>query len=178
MRIVGALLLTIVIAVPAATRHVDAAAQAGTAAETADANAIKNVAETYRKASVDGDVKALMALYAEDAIEFPPNEPMLKGKASIEAFYRRQMEKAKLISLEFTHLDTRASGDIGYDVGAYRQTLKPASGGEVKDSGHYTVIVKKVGGEWKVTSAIYNSDRPVRHEQQKPVQTTGTTPKP
>jgi len=176
MRIVGALLLTIAIAAPVAMRQVDAAAQTGTAGAAADAKAIKDVAKAYRKASVDGDVKALMALYADNAIEMPPNEAALKGKASIEAHYRKQMEKAKLTSLDFTHLDTQASGDIGYDVGSYTQTLRPASGGEMKDSGHYTVVLKKTGGAWKVTSAIYNSDRPVRKDQQKPVQTTGATP--
>ena len=89
------------------------------------------------------------------------------------------MEGAKLTALNFTHLDTQASGNIGYDVGSYTQTLKPAAGGEVKDSGHYTVILKKTGGAWKVASAIYNSDHPARAEsRQKPVQTTGTEPKP
>jgi hypothetical protein len=30
----------------------------------------------------------------------------------------------------------------------------------LKDSGKYTVIVKRVGGAWKVAYAIYNSDQP------------------
>jgi len=180
MRIVGALLLTVAIAVPAATWRVDVAAQAGDApGATAGAKEIKDVSEAYRKASVAGDTKAIMALYADDAIEMPPNHAALKGKASIEAYYRKQMEGAKLTALNFTHLDTQASGNIGYDVGSYTQTLKPAAGGEVKDSGHYTVILKKTGGAWKVASAIYNSDHPARAEsRQKPVQTTGTEPKP
>jgi ketosteroid isomerase-like protein len=181
MRIVGASLLAIAIAVPAATWRVDVAAQTGAAAEaTAGAKEIRDVAEKYRKASLAGDIPAVMALYADNAIEMPPNQPLLKGKADIGAYYRKRMKEAKLTGLTLTHLDTYASGDVGYLVGASTQTAKPAAGGEVKDSGHYTVIMRKMAGVWKVTSAIYNSDRPAKPESspEKPVETTGVKPKP
>jgi uncharacterized protein (TIGR02246 family) len=142
---------------------------------------VREVAEKYRKASLAGDAKAIAALYTDDAIEMPPNEPMIKGKANIEARYRQLMTGAKLTEFNFTHLDSQASGNFGYDVGSYSQTIKTASG-EMKDTGHYTVILKKAGNDWKVSSAIYNSDRAMppgaSQTSQKPAEKPASKPKP
>jgi ketosteroid isomerase-like protein len=58
-------------------------------------------------------------------------------------------------------LETRATGDTGYDVGTYQQNITPATGAAMDDSGKFTVILKRTGGRWKVAYAIYNSDRPM-----------------
>ena len=138
----------------AATLATVAAAQTATTPDPA----LVKIGDAYQAASLAGDVKAIMALYADDAIEMPPNHPPVKGRAAIEAYYVEQFRMGKLTAFTLTHLDTRTSGDIGYDVGTYTQTM----GGEkpMKDSGKYTVIFRRVGGSWKVSSAIYNSDVP------------------
>jgi uncharacterized protein (TIGR02246 family) len=126
------------------------------------ADAVKAVADAYVKATLAGDAKAIAALYADDAIEMPPNQPMIKGRAAIEQYYVKQMGPGvKMTSFTLTHLDTQVAGDQGYDVGTYQQslTVKDAPA-PIKDTGKYTVIVKRVGGAWKVAHAIYNSDQP------------------
>jgi uncharacterized protein (TIGR02246 family) len=131
-----------------------------TAQNTAKDPAVIAIADAYTKASLAGDAKGIVALYAEDGIELPPNHAPVKGRAAIESYYDEQMRSAKLTAFSLDHWDSRASGDVAYDVGAYKQTLKPADGAVINDSGKYTVILKKVGGEWKVAYAIYNSDQP------------------
>ena len=133
-----------------------------TAAGPSGADAIKAVADAYVKATLAGDAKAIAALYTDDAVEMPPNQPMIKGKDAIQQFYEKEMASGmKMTSFTVTHLDTNASGDRGYDVGTYRQslTLKGASA-PVSDSGKYTVILKRSAAGWKVAYAIYNSDQP------------------
>ena len=131
-------------------------ARAQSAASAAD---IVKVADAYVKASLAGDAKAVAALYTDDAIEMPPYEPLVKGKAAIEQYYTKQMSgPAKLKSLNLTHLESKASGDIGYDVGTYSQTISDGQH-SMDDTGKYTVIVKRVGTAWKVAYAIYNSDK-------------------
>ena len=123
--------------------------------------AIAAIADAYVKASLAGDVKAIVALYTDDAVEMPPNEPPVKGRAAIEQYYQKQFGSAKMASFTLTHLDTRASGDTGYDVGTYQQAITPSgSGSPVNDSGKYVVILKRTAGAWKVAYAIYNSDLP------------------
>ena len=122
--------------------------------------AIVKVGDGYVKATLAGDVKAIVALYADDAVEMPPNQPPVKGKAAIEQYYVKEMAAAKLTAFTLTHLETVASGDVGYDVGTYTQTVTTKDGKAINATGKYTVIVKRSGSDWKVRYAIYNSDQP------------------
>jgi uncharacterized protein (TIGR02246 family) len=130
-------------------------------AQTAAADpAVLKVSDDYTKATLAGDVKAIAALYTEDAMELPPNHPPIKGRAAIEAYYTAQFAAAKLTAFTLTHWESTAHGDAAYDVGAYTQTIKPGEGAAMNDTGKYAVILKKEGGAWKVAYAIYNSDQP------------------
>lgn len=124
--------------------------------------AIKAVADEYVKATLAADPKAIAALYTDDAVEMPPNLPAVKGRAAIQQFYEQQFAAGKIARFSLTHLETRAVGDAGYDVGTYQQNLVPTGGPAVDDTGKYTVILKRTGGRWRVAYAIYNSDRPVQ----------------
>jgi uncharacterized protein (TIGR02246 family) len=126
------------------------------------ADAIKAVADAYVKAALAGDAKAIAALYTDDAVEMPPHEPMVKGRAAIQQYYEKEFGSGmKMNSFTVTHIETQASGDHGYDVGTYQQSVTPKGAtAAMTDSGKYTVIVKRSGGAWKVAYAIYNSDQP------------------
>ena len=122
--------------------------------------AVQKVSADYTKATLAGDVKAIAALYTDDAMELPPNHPPIKGRAAIEAYYTAQFAAAKLTAFTLTHVESAAHGDSAFDVGTYTQTIKPGEGAAMNDTGKYVVILKKVGGVWKVAYAIYNSDQP------------------
>jgi uncharacterized protein (TIGR02246 family) len=122
--------------------------------------AITAIADQYVKATLAGDAKAIAALYTEDAVEMPPNEPVVKGRAAIQQMYEKSFKGAKIGSFVISHIESRSSGDTGYDTGTYRQSITPAGGMEIKDTGKYVVILKRVSGSWKVAYAIYNSDLP------------------
>jgi uncharacterized protein (TIGR02246 family) len=122
--------------------------------------AIRAIADQYVKATLAGDAKAIAALYTDDAVEMPPNAPLVKGKAALEQYYQKQFAAGKISKFSLNHLETRGAGDSGYDVGTYTQTIAPGKGAAMNDSGKYVVILKRVGGAWKVAYAIYNSDNP------------------
>ena len=64
-------------------------------------------------------------------------------------------------SFTLVHLESQATGDRAYDVGTYQQSVTPKGAtSAVTDSGKYAVILKRVGGDWQVAYAIYNSDQP------------------
>ena len=124
------------------------------------ATGVAKVADAYVTASLAGDAKAVAALYTDDAVELPPYTTMVKGRAAIEQYYATQFSgPAKLQSMALTHLESKESGDIGYDVGTYRQTITDGQH-PMNETGKYTVILKRIGGAWKVAYAIYNSDTP------------------
>ncbi len=158
--LLSAALLLLVLAAAAVSGQAPATAGKPTTGPSG-ADAVKAVADAYVKATLAGDAKAIAALYAEDAVEMPPNQPMIKGRAAIEAYYVKELSAGmKMNSFTVTHLDTQAIGERGYDVGTYRQSVTPkGAAGPVSDSGKYTVIVKRSGGSWHVAYAIYNSDQ-------------------
>jgi uncharacterized protein (TIGR02246 family) len=138
----------------------DARPQAGRQAAASDP-AIRQIADNYVKATLAGDAKAVAALYADDAIEMPPNMPPIKSRAAIEGFYTKILSGTKMGSFTLTHIESRASGDTGYDVGTYQQSMTPSGAtAPMKETGKYVVVLKRSGKEWKVAYAIYNSDQP------------------
>lgn len=126
------------------------------------ADAIKAVADAYVKAMLASDAKGVAALYAEDAIEMPPQQPMIKGRAAIEQYYEKELASGMTMnSFTLAHLDSQAIGDRGYDVGTYQQSVTPKGATAAQnDTGKYTVILKRVAGAWRIAYAIYNSDQP------------------
>jgi uncharacterized protein (TIGR02246 family) len=162
MRSVGVFVASLVlVATMAAPGRQQSTAAAQGAGKDPQAAAIVAVADAYSKASIAGDAKAIAALYTDDATEMPPNAPMIKGRAGIEQHYVKEMGSMKLLSLSFTHLETHATGDTGYDVGTYQQSVMPkGASAPVQDTGKYVVILKRSAGAWKVAYAIYNSDLP------------------
>jgi uncharacterized protein (TIGR02246 family) len=132
------------------------------AAQGADAAsaAIKQVADNYVKATSAGDAKAVAALYTEDAVEMPPNQPIIKGRAAIQAYYEKLFSSMKVSNFTLTHVESHATGDRGYDVGTYQQSMaQPSAATPTSDTGKYVVILKRTAGVWKVAYAIYNSDQ-------------------
>jgi uncharacterized protein (TIGR02246 family) len=125
-------------------------------------DAIKAVADAYVKAALAGDAKGVAALYAEDAIEMPPHQPMIKGRAAIQQYYEKEFSAGmKMNTFTVTHLDAQAMGDRGYDVGTYQQSVTPKGMTDAQnDTGKYTVILKQTAGAWQIAYAIYNSDQP------------------
>jgi uncharacterized protein (TIGR02246 family) len=123
--------------------------------------AIMAVADAYVAAVLKGDPAGLADLYTEDAMEMPPNAASVKGRAAINEYYKKQFAGAKFSAFTLNHVETRGAGDVGYDVGTYRQTLTPTGApAPVNDTGKYIVVVKRGGGKWRVAYACYNSDLP------------------
>jgi len=162
-RVCGGLTVTALVLVACATR---ASAQCGAAAAP-----IKAVADAYVKAVLAGDVKGVVALYTEDAVEMPPDEPPVKGRAAIEAMYKNDFaemaaKKMKIAKFALTHLETLAHGDAAHDVGTYTQTVTAEGGAKpMNETGKYVVLLKRQGGAWKIAHAIYNRDSapPMEH---------------
>ena len=129
-------------------------------AQAKDDPGVAKVRTAYQAAVIAKDAKAIAALYAEDGVEMPPNEPSSKGRAAIQKFNQSLFDQFNP-KISITATDTKVSGDWAIDVGSYTQTLTPAKGGTpMKDTGKYVVVLKRAGGQWWVAYAIYNSDLP------------------
>lgn len=127
-------------------------------AAPADDPAIAKVREAYAAAVNAGEPARVAALYTADGIEMPPNQPMVKGQAAIEA-YHKQLNAMGQFNLAITMAEAKASGAMAFDAGTYTQTIKLKTGQTIDETGKYLVVLKKdAGGQWKITHVSYNSD--------------------
>ena len=99
------------------------------------------------------DAAKVAAFYADDAVLMVPNEPMVKGRKSIEMYYNEEFGRGA-VHLRLTPLESVVSGNRAFEMGSATVTLGPFS-----DDGKYIVIYKRVGRDWKIAYDIFNSDQ-------------------
>ncbi len=132
-------------------------AQAGL--PSADAAAIRETTNAFVKATLAKEFAAVAGLYAEDAVVNPPNEPAVKGRAAIKAWFEK-FPPLTAFAANIVKVDGR--GDLAYVHGTYTMTLAPpGASAPVKDTGKYVEIRRKqADGKWLIAVDIFNSDLP------------------
>jgi ketosteroid isomerase-like protein len=111
------------------------------------------VADNWQNALNSGDLDGIVALYTEDCVLMPPNAKMANGHAGVRASFGGMIDAG--LTGEIATMTLAAAGDVGYRNGTY---WLQTPDGTVIDRGKYTDTWRKVGGEWKITSDIWNSD--------------------
>jgi uncharacterized protein (TIGR02246 family) len=124
------------------------------APQAADQSAeLAALADNWETALNAGDLDGIVALYTEDCVLMPPNAEMAKGHDGARASFAGMIDAG--LSGDLNTVAVAAAGDIGYRTGTY-SLLTPD--GTVVDQGKYTDTWRKVSGEWKIASDIWNSD--------------------
>jgi uncharacterized protein (TIGR02246 family) len=125
-----------------------------------DVTKIDQITQTAMKAALARDFATWAALFLDDAVVNPPNEPAVKGRAAIRAW----LEKFPPLT-EFTLKNTNVEGreDLAYVLGTYTMTMTPPGApGPVKDSGKFvSVLRRQVDGRWLCAVDMFSSDLPV-----------------
>ncbi len=129
----------------------------------ADIDAIDSVRTAFQEAVANGDVAGVLALYADGAVEMPPNMPIRNGKSAIEA---AAGQDPPMSSFSLTPVETDGVGDMAYDRGTYAASVMiEGMEAPIMDTGKYVVLLRKQGdGSWLMTAVIWNSDLPVPAE--------------
>jgi uncharacterized protein (TIGR02246 family) len=121
---------------------------------------IVKVADSYTRAMLAGDAKALAAIFADDGYELPPHLPAVEGRAAIQQRYETFFKGPdRMTAFRLSHIESTIEGDVAYDVGTSEQRLLLPDGKTVSDAGKYIAILKRIQGEWKLAYLAYNSDQ-------------------
>lgn len=104
------------------------------------------------------DLEALMALYADDAVSMPDNEPIMVGKEAI----RKQQEQEfantpEGMTYSFEVLDVYGDGNTVTEIG--KSTYTDASG-KVTGTGKFIAVWEKQDDKYLCIREIYNGDAP------------------
>lgn len=102
------------------------------------------------------DTKALMALYADDAVSMVDGGPMLMGKAAIQKSQEEGFAKPPTYaSIAFETMDVYAQGDVATEVG---KTMYKDAAGKTTGAGKYIAVFQKKDGKYVCIREIYNKD--------------------
>jgi len=102
------------------------------------------------------DAEALAAMYAEDAVMLPPNEPAIFGRDAIRAGFSETFASRDL-KADIEALEIVVDGDLAYVAGRYRMWT---GDGTLVDRGKFLEIWRAVDGQWMIHRDIHNSSLP------------------
>jgi uncharacterized protein (TIGR02246 family) len=103
-----------------------------------------------------GDFAGVASLYTEDATAFPPGSGMVKGRAAIEAMWKRMAEQVS--DPKFNTLDVKPLGpSAAREIGTF--TLKTKGAAPQELTGKYVVVWEKIGPDWKLAADIWNDGK-------------------
>ena len=110
----------------------------------------------FEEAHLKGDAAAIAAQYTEDGQLLWEDRDIIKGRAAIEAEWRKDMGGAGR-KATLTVLEIEQHGDWAFETSKFLVTAP--SGSTVYD-GKYICIWKRVDGEWKIHRDIGNKNVP------------------
>jgi uncharacterized protein (TIGR02246 family) len=118
--------------------------------------AIERLGKEFVDAFARGDFPAVARMYAEDAIAFPPDGDMVRGRPAIEALWKGVRDTGGK-SLEFNVVDVVSSGNLAAETGTAVLHVQPAGQAETIANVKYLVVWKKTGGTWQLYRDIWNA---------------------
>ena len=130
-----------------------------------DKAAIRAEQDAWVTAITSGDMDALAALYTEDVVVLPPNEPAVEGQAALLA-WMEGYPPASAAALSIVSIDGYA--DLAVVRGTYTMTLTPEGVPEpIHDQGKFIEIRRRqADGSWLMAMDIFNSDLPLPSPEQ------------
>jgi ketosteroid isomerase-like protein len=105
------------------------------------------------------DDSAIAALYADDAVLMPPNQPRRTG-ADIRTFWSGLWVIKPTMTISTDKVVASEAGDVAVEEGSFKLSYAGADGKPIEDTGKYIVIWRKTGNDWKVVRDIFNTDLP------------------
>ena len=137
----------------------NAGAQSGNSSgdEQAVRTAMEQLFETYNTGDLDGHV----AMFTEDSVELPPNQPVVVGREEIHKRKSRFMEMADAI-LHARIDELVVSGDWAFVRMTGTGTIAIKDGPTISPDDKAILIWKRISdGTWKLSHDIWNSNLPV-----------------
>jgi len=119
-----------------------------TAAPAFAQDGLKGVDEAWIRAVKAGNVDAVVALYAPDAVLYPPDAMEARGTAAIRASYE-SMLGAVVVNEASIDSQYQTSGDVSVGFGKATLTMTPKAGGSPQVmSVRVTAVARRIGGKW------------------------------
>ena len=121
-------------------------------------SAIDLIMERYQawmQAIRNRDLEAILDIYADDATYMPPGKPAFVGKQSLREIWGSYLQREDFAANYFPTIHVSDAGDMAYDTGRYRITMKK-EGRPTAFDGKYVVVWRLIGSQWQAVVDIDN----------------------
>ena len=121
-----------------------------------DVTQINELTQAFAKGVLAKEWKSVSALYADNAVLYPPGETAVKGRASIEACLAG-LPKMTDFAVRTTSVEGR--DDLAYVQGTYTMTIvAPGEPKPIQASGYFLEIRRKqTVGRWLIAVHMLNA---------------------
>jgi len=103
-----------------------------------------------------GDMAAVAAAYTEDAIAFPPDSEMARGRPAIEALWKGARDSG-IKAVTLNTIDVQSAGNLAVESGTATLKVQPPNQPEQSQNVKYVVVWKRQkDGTWKLFRDIWN----------------------
>ena len=114
-----------------------------------DENAIRELIDTWLRASKAGDSEVVLSLMAEDVVFLQPGQPPMRGRASFAAAQKAIIDVDIDASSEIQEI--RILGDWAYCWNRLTVVVSPRNGGaSIKRAGDVLSLLQKQSGQWVI----------------------------
>jgi ketosteroid isomerase-like protein/mannose-6-phosphate isomerase-like protein (cupin superfamily) len=110
----------------------------------------------FATAFASGNAAAVANLYTETGRLYPPNQPIIEGRAAMVAFWDGAMKAG----VQEVALSTNEVFSLGMFAAETGKATLTGTDGRVIDEGKYIVIWQRVDGLWRLHRDCWNSSRP------------------
>jgi ketosteroid isomerase-like protein len=110
---------------------------------------MNEIGEAFVKAFKAGDLDGVAALYAHDAVSFPPDAMVANGQDEIRSSWGGLLNNFDVEDLIITNPHHETSGDLSTAWGNFKMILIPKQGGEpMVLEGRFSDVAKRIDGKW------------------------------
>ena len=114
-----------------------------------DENAIRELIDTWLRASKAGDSEVVLSLMAEDVVFLQPGQPPMRGRAGFAAAQKAISDVDIDASSEIQEI--RILGDWAYCWNRLTVVVSPRNGGaSIKRAGDVLSLLQKQSGQWVI----------------------------
>ncbi len=127
---------------------------------SAEEAAIRAADEEWQEAAQTRDLDHFLSFYAEDAMVFPPNAPVVSGKDAVRSLWSGLMANPGFeLNWKPVKVEVAKAGDLAWVQETFELQFQNPEGEVVQDRGKAILIWKKQpDGSWKGAAEIFNSD--------------------
>ena len=127
-----------------------------------DSEAINDVRERWITTVNAADPNGFLTLVTADVEWMPPDEETITGTEALQSWVENVLAQVTLSDFAATYDEVVVSGDWAFTRGSGSWEVTPIVGGEPTrvSAKNIWIFQRQADGSWKVSSVIWNSNRP------------------